>query len=130
MKIYRVTTSNGHYEFLSLDEAQSFIATSEETELVLGEIDRPEPEPEVFEQLFTAEEWLAAQGYSSIRLVALLDLEGKLAKAGGVSVKLASVRTWIDGVLASFIQNPAPNSSWPAAPFTFEETTQEAWQAL
>lgn len=78
----------------------------------------------------TAEEWLSAQGYSSMRLVTLLDLENQLASVLGNSPKLIAVRTWINGVLATFIQNPAPRSNWPPAPFTFEETTQEAWLAL
>lgn len=78
----------------------------------------------------TAEEWLSSQGYSSIRLVTLLDLENKLSEVLGSSPKLTAVRTWINGILATFIQNPAPRADWPAAPFTFEETTQEAWLAL
>lgn len=79
---------------------------------------------------FTAEEWLQNQGYSSMRLVTLLDLENQLASVLGSSPKLTAVRTWINGILATFIQNPAPRADWPAAPFTFEETTQEAWLAL
>ena len=79
---------------------------------------------------FTAEEWLSSQGYSSMRLVTLLDLENQLSTVLGNSPKLTAVRAWINGVLATFIQNPAPRADWPAAPFTFEETTQEAWLAL
>lgn len=78
----------------------------------------------------TAEEWLSSQGYSSMRLVTLLDLENQLSAVLGSSPKLTAVRAWINGILATFIQNPAPRADWPPAPFTFEETTQEAWLAL
>jgi hypothetical protein len=78
----------------------------------------------------TAEEWLALQSYSSIRLVTLLDLENKLAAAGKTSPKLNTARTWINGILAAFVQDPTPKSDWPAAPHTFEETTQEAFAVL
>ena len=81
-------------------------------------------------EFFAAEEWLSSQGYSSMRLVTLLDLENQLASVLGNSPKLTAVRTWINGVLATFIQNPAPRADWSAAPFSFEETTQEAFSAL
>jgi hypothetical protein len=81
-------------------------------------------------QAVTAEQWLQSQGYSSMRLVTLLDLENQLSAVLGNSPKLTAVRTWINGILATFIQNPTPRADWPAAPFTFEETTQEAWLAL
>lgn len=129
MKIYRVTTSYGHHEFFSSEEAQNFISASEEPNLVISELDR-EPEPGAFEQFFTAEEWLALQGYSSIQLVALMDTENKLHGAEKTSAKLTAVRAWIDGILASFIQNPTSQSGWPSAPFTFEEAVQEAFSLL
>jgi hypothetical protein len=80
--------------------------------------------------LFTAEEWLSSQGFSSMRLVTLLDLENQLASVLGNSPKLTAVRAWINGILATFVQDPTPKSDWPAAPFTFEETTQEAFALL
>jgi hypothetical protein len=78
----------------------------------------------------TAEEWLSSQGFSSIRLITLLDLENKLTAANKSSAKLAIVRGWINGILAAFVQDPTPKSDWTAAPHTFEETTQEAFAAL
>jgi hypothetical protein len=78
----------------------------------------------------TAEEWLAIQGYTAIRLVALLDLEGKLAAAGKTSDKLAAVRAWINGILGAFAMDPAPRNDWTPAPFGFEETTAEAFAVL
>lgn len=81
-------------------------------------------------EALTAEEWLAVQGYSSIRLVTLLDLEHQIAAASKSSPKLTSVRAWINGILAAFVQDPTPKSDWPPAPFTFEETTQEAFGTL
>jgi len=88
-----------------------------------------DPTP-IDEKLFGAEEWLANQGYSSVRLVTLLDLENQLASILGNSPKLTAVRAWINGILAAFIQNPAPKNDWPSAPFSFEETTAEAFAAL
>jgi hypothetical protein len=79
---------------------------------------------------FTAEEWLTSQGFPSIRLITLLDLESKLAAANRTSQKLATVRAWINGILASFVQDSTPKTDWPAAPHTFEETTQEAFELL
>jgi hypothetical protein len=78
----------------------------------------------------TAEDWLAAQGYSSVRLITLLDLEAKLAGANKTSAKMTVVRSWIDGLLAAFVLDPAPKNNWPPAPFTFEQTTQEAFTEL
>jgi hypothetical protein len=88
-----------------------------------------DPTP-IDEKLFGAEEWLANQGYSSVRLVTLLDLENQLASILGNSPKLTAVRAWINGILAAFIQTPAPKNDWPSAPFSFEETTAEAFAAL
>ncbi len=79
---------------------------------------------------YTAERWLDSQGYSSIRLITLLDLENQLASVLGNSPKLTAVRAWINGILAAFVQDPTPKIDWPAAPHTFEETTQEAFALL
>jgi hypothetical protein len=76
------------------------------------------------------EAWLAEQGFSSMRVITLLDLEGKLAAAGKSSAKLSAVRAWINGILATYAANPAPQSNWPEAPFEFEETLSEAFAAL
>jgi hypothetical protein len=78
----------------------------------------------------TAEQWLGIEGYTAIRLVTLLDLEGKLAAAGKTSPKLAAVRLWMNGVLATYVTDPNPKSDWTPAPFGFEETSAEAFAAL
>jgi hypothetical protein len=77
-----------------------------------------------------AETWLDWNGYTSLRLLALLDLEGKLTTSGKTSPKLQAVRAWINGILASFIANPAPRSDWDLPPHSFEETTTEAFALL
>jgi len=78
----------------------------------------------------TAEEWLSLSGFSSIRLVTLLDLENQLAASERVSEKLVNVRAWINSILAAYIQTPSPRSDWPQPPFTFQETTAEAFAEL
>jgi hypothetical protein len=79
---------------------------------------------------YTAEQWINAQGYSSIRLITLLDLEVKLNALNRSSSKLQAVRSWIDTLLATYVQNQSSQVNWTAAPFSFEETVQEAFQAL
>ena len=77
-----------------------------------------------------AEEWLTIQGYTSIQLVTILDLENKLATASKNSPKLTATRTWIDSILSAFIENDSQRDNWPPAPFGFQETTTEAFAAL
>ena len=74
----------------------------------------------------TAEEFCAFEGYTSVRLITLLDIERKLEAAGKTAPKLTSVRRWIDAVLMQFALNPAPKLEWDECPYTFEETLQEA----
>ena len=78
----------------------------------------------------TAEGWIMDQGYTPIRVITLLDLESKLAAASKTSQKLMAVRAWIDGLLVSFVSDPTPKSDWPPVPFSFEETTQDAFTQL
>ena len=78
----------------------------------------------------SAEEWLTIQGYTSIQLVTLLDLENRLAAASKNSPKLTATRTWIDSILSAFIENDSQRDNWPPAPFGFQETTTEAFAAL
>lgn len=78
----------------------------------------------------TAEQWLAKQGYSSLSLVTLLDLEAKLTAAQKTSAKLAATRAWVNGILGAYVQDPAPRYVWPTAPYTFNETTTEAFVLL
>jgi hypothetical protein len=88
-------------------------------------VEAPAPKPAV-----GAESHIESQGYPAIRLVTLMDLESKLAQAGKTSTKLAAVRSWLDAMLGAFATNPEPHNDWPAAPFGFEETVQDAAMAL
>lgn len=78
----------------------------------------------------TAEKHIEREGYPAIRLVTLMDLEGKLAEAGKTSAKLSTVRSWLDMILGAFAANPEPRNDWPKAPFGFAETVQEAAGSL
>lgn len=78
----------------------------------------------------TAERHIERQGFPAIRLVTLMDLEGKLAQAGATSTKLTAVRGWLDTILGAFAANPEPRNDWPNAPFGFEETVQDAASKL
>jgi hypothetical protein len=78
----------------------------------------------------TSDEWLQICDYGPTRLLTLLDIETKLRAANKASPKMTAVRQWLDGLLTAFVQNPEAKQEWPMAPYTFEETTQEAFAAL
>ena len=79
----------------------------------------------------TAEAHLSAQGYSPLRLLTCLDLEGKLRATGSASEKLASVRQWLDNLTLAAAANPdEARPDWPAAPFAFEAVLAESLAAL
>jgi hypothetical protein len=79
----------------------------------------------------TAEEHLAAQGYTPLRLLTCLDLEGKLRAIGKSSPKLAAVRQWLDTLILAAAANPDnARPDWPAAPHPFEAVLAEALTAL
>lgn len=80
--------------------------------------------------LFTAEEWISSEGFSSIRLITLLDLEKKLIEASKSSSKLTAVRNWMNTILEGYMQTPVAKSDWPNAPFSFDETVQDIFGAL
>lgn len=86
-------------------------------------VSRPKPP-------ITAERHIEREGFPAIRLVSLMDLEFKLAQAGKTAAKLTAVRSWLDGVMATFAANPEPRNDWPKAPYGFEETVQEAASKL
>lgn len=77
-----------------------------------------------------ADQWIERQGFSALKVIALMDLEGKLAAANKSSEKLTAVRSWLDGITASFALNPVSRDNWPASPFRIEETIQEAIATL
>jgi hypothetical protein len=74
----------------------------------------------------SAERHIERQGYPAMRLVTLMDLEGKLSASGLTAPKLVAVRGWLDTVLATFAANPEPRNDWASAPYGFEETAAEA----
>ena len=78
----------------------------------------------------SAERHIERQGYPAMRLVTLMDLEGKLSASGLTAPKLVAVRGWLDTVLATFAADPAPRNDWALAPYGFEETVQEAASRL
>ena len=88
-------------------------------------------DPEVFiTKKYTAEEWISKSGYTATRLISLLDLELKLIQNNKTSNMMIAVRTWLNGLLQTFAVNTEPQISWPEAPYSYEETVQEALQAL
>jgi hypothetical protein len=97
-----------------------------DNELVTAEDFRKEQVAARPKPTITAEKHLEREGFPAIRLVTLMDLEGKLAEAGKTSAKLVAVRSWLDAVLGVFAANPEPSNEWPKAPFGFEETVQDA----
>jgi hypothetical protein len=74
----------------------------------------------------SAERHIERQGYPAMRLVTLMDLEGKLSASGLTAPKLVAVRGWLDTVLATFAANPEPRNDWASAPYGFEEAVAEA----
>lgn len=81
--------------------------------------------------LYTAEQWLAKEGVGSDRQPTLLYLKLQLDAAGKVSAKLNATQNFLNLILTEYAQNPsAQKSDWTPAPFTFEETIQEALTIL
>jgi hypothetical protein len=79
----------------------------------------------------TAEEHLAASGYTPLRLLTCLDLEGKLRAAGATSAPLAAVRQWLDTLTLAAAANPDDQRpDWPPAPHQFPEVLADALTAL
>jgi hypothetical protein len=94
------------------------------------EVYEPEPVVEV-PPTYTAEAHLTASGYTPLRLLTCLDLEGKLWKANATSPKLAAVRTWLDNLTLAAAANPDESRpDWPAAPHPFEAVLAEALSIL
>ena len=81
--------------------------------------------------LYTAEQWLTKEGVGSDRQPTLLYLKLQLDAAGKVSAKLDATQNFLNLILTEYAQNPsAQKSDWTPAPFTFEETIQEALTIL
>jgi hypothetical protein len=93
------------------------------------EIYTPDPEP-VIPPTYTADQWLAKEGYGPTQLVTLLDLAAQLQAAGKVSEKLNAVKGWTNTILAEYVQSPEPKSGWDAPPHNFDATVAEAFGLL
>lgn len=74
----------------------------------------------------TAEEWLNLNGYTAIRLVALMDIENKLNSLNLSSEKLSSTRNWINQLMASYAAHQGVQLNWPIPPHKFEDVMLEA----
>lgn len=80
---------------------------------------------------YTADAWLTKEGVGSDRQPTLLYLKLQLDAAGKVSAKLNATQSFLNQILLEYAQNPsAQKSDWASAPFTFEETIQEALTKL
>ena len=115
-----------HYSFLNpaTDEQQEG-----HTKVYLDESGNPTGEEEEYTGM-SAEAWMNHKGYTSIRLLTLLDIERKLEAAGESSSKVVSTRAWIDSILMQFSMNPVSQLEWDNPQFTFEQTLQEALTLL
>jgi len=82
------------------------------------------------ETLYTAEQWVENNNFSSLQVIGLLDLENKLNKLEIVSEKLTAVRLWLDGILLAYAENNLPRNDWPVPPYSFDETVKEVKQLL
>ena len=93
------------------------------------EIYTPDPQP-VIPPTYTADQWLAKEGYGPTQLVTLLDLAAQLQAAGKVSEKLNAVKGWTNTILAEYVQSDTPKEDWRIPPFSFSETVTEAFNIL
>jgi hypothetical protein len=79
---------------------------------------------------YSAEEWLKNQGYDSTQLVTFTDMERQLASAGKASFLMDAVRAWANSVLAEYVAIPVSKSDWPIAPYNFNESITDGFNAL
>lgn len=94
------------------------------------EIYTPEPVIEV-PPTFTADEWVDSQGFYGKRPTTLLYLKLQLDAADKTSPKLAAVQAWLDAMIVAGVTAPDERrSDWSAAPYSFEEASQEALAVL
>jgi hypothetical protein len=93
------------------------------------EIYTPAPEP-IIPPTYTADQWLAKEGYGPTQLVTLLDLAAQLQAAGKVSEKLNAVKGWTNTILAEYVQSDTPKEDWGTPPFSFSETVTEAFNII
>ena len=75
---------------------------------------------------YTVDEWLTYQGFTAIKLIALIDIESKVNQANKQSPKLEETRAWLDGITQSYITEPGKTTNWTSSPYTFDEVMLEA----
>ena len=75
---------------------------------------------------YTVDEWLTYQGFTAIKLIALIDIESKVNQANKQSPKLEETRAWLDGITQSYITEPGKTTNWTPSPYTFDEVMLEA----
>lgn len=75
--------------------------------------------------IYTAEEWVQ-QYFSNLEVIALMRLEqGILNQGKTLGPKMTACKQWLEGMM--FAQ---PSSSFPAAPYSYSETSAEAAQTI
>ena len=80
---------------------------------------------------YTAEEWVSQQKFDGNRPTTLLYLKLQLDAAQKTSAKLAAVQGWLDTMIVAGVTAPyEKRSDYPAAPFSFEDASQQALAAL
>lgn len=80
--------------------------------------------------LYSAEEWLDAQGVGGARQPTLLYLRQSLAAASKESPLLNALEQYLQMILALYATDPSPRADWPLPPTTFEAAVQESMQQL
>jgi hypothetical protein len=80
--------------------------------------------------LYSAEEWLNAQGVGGARQPTLLYLRQSLAAASKESPLLNALEQYLQTILALYATDSSPRADWPLPPTTFEAAVQQAVQQL
>jgi hypothetical protein len=80
--------------------------------------------------LYSAEEWLNAQGVGGSRQPTLLYLRQNLAAASKESPLLNALEQYLQTILALYATDSSPRADWPLPPTTFEAAVQEAFVQL
>lgn len=75
--------------------------------------------------IYTAEQWVG-QYFTNLEVIALMRLEQAILSQGKtLGPKMEASKQWLEGMM--FAQ---PSSSFPAAPFSYTETSVEAAETL
>jgi hypothetical protein len=75
--------------------------------------------------LYSAEEWLNAQGVGGVRQPTLLYLRQSLAAASKTSPLLNALEQYLQTILGLYAADPSPRANWPLPPTTFEAAVTE-----